>query len=183
MLKNVYKMVNYDNSIIYKICCKDLTIKEIYVGGTTNFTRRKYEHRTNCRCPKSKKHNRPVYKFIRDNGTMKNWDIIILERFKAIDKEDLRQKEREWIEKLEPTLNCQKLPYRTDEDIKKWRKEYSIKISDKNKVKCKNWYYENKERVDKYKKEKIECDCGSIVSRTNLTRHKKSKKHLKFLQP
>ena len=175
-------MVNYDNSVIYKICCKDLTIKEIYVGGTTNFTRRKQEHRTNSRCPKSKKHNRPVYQFIKNNGTIKNWDIIILERFKAIDKDDLRKKEREWIEKLQPTLNCQKLPYRTEEDIKKYKKEYSIKISDENKVRCKKWYNDNKERVKKYRSEQIECECGSIIRKHNLYRHRKSKKHLKFLE-
>ena len=35
----------------------------------------------------------------------------------------------------------------------------------------------NKERISQQKKQKIECDCGSIVSRVHIARHKRSKKH------
>jgi predicted GIY-YIG superfamily endonuclease len=37
-------MVNYIKTIMYKIVCKDLTVKAGYVGGTTDFTSRKKEH-------------------------------------------------------------------------------------------------------------------------------------------
>ena len=157
-------MLNFDNSVIYKICCNDLEIKDVYVGSTTNFTRRKYEHRTDCRCPKSKRHNTPVYKFIRDNGGIDNWSIIIVERFKAIDKDDLKMKEREWIEKLQTTLNCIKKSYRTKEesiiDDKECQKKYKLKNSFK-----------------------VECDiCGSILSKHYLNYHKKRSKTCMKLQ-
>jgi group I intron endonuclease len=159
-------MLNYDNSIIYKICCNDLSIKDIYVGATTNFKRRKNEHKTNCRCPKSKKHNRPVYKFIRDNGGIDNWSIIILERFKAIDKEDLKQKEREWFEKLEAKLNYQ-YPSRT-------LKEY-------NKSEKRRQYHKNYRNTEEFKKkshaknkERINCpNCNKEMARASLSKHKK----------
>ena len=35
------KEINYQNTIIYKIRCKDLNIKDVYVGHTTNFIQRK----------------------------------------------------------------------------------------------------------------------------------------------
>ena len=35
----------YSKNIIYKICCKDITIKDIYVGQTTNITKRRYNHK------------------------------------------------------------------------------------------------------------------------------------------
>ena len=38
----------YNNTIIYKIVCNDLNIKDLYVGHTTDFTKRKYKHRLNC---------------------------------------------------------------------------------------------------------------------------------------
>ena len=34
----------YMNTLIYKICCKDETIKDIYIGQTTNFDVRKFYH-------------------------------------------------------------------------------------------------------------------------------------------
>ena len=33
--------INYQNTIIYKICCNDLNVKHVYVGHTTNFINRK----------------------------------------------------------------------------------------------------------------------------------------------
>jgi len=31
--------IDYSNTLIYKITCKDLLINEVYVGHTTNFDR------------------------------------------------------------------------------------------------------------------------------------------------
>ena len=58
-------MVKYDESSIYKLCCKNPEIKEEYVGSTTNFTRRKTEHKGTCNNENGKKFNIPVYVFIR----------------------------------------------------------------------------------------------------------------------
>ena len=33
---------------IYKIYCKDESIKDIYIGSTSNFKRRKRDHRSRC---------------------------------------------------------------------------------------------------------------------------------------
>ena len=38
-------MVNYENSVIYKLCCTDPTVTEVYVGSTTNFRKRKNQHK------------------------------------------------------------------------------------------------------------------------------------------
>ena len=35
-------VVDYSNTIIYKIYCKNEMVTDIYVGHTTNFTKRKY---------------------------------------------------------------------------------------------------------------------------------------------
>ena len=38
------KEIDYSNTHFYKIVCKDLNIKDCYVGHTTNFKNKKYEH-------------------------------------------------------------------------------------------------------------------------------------------
>jgi hypothetical protein len=66
------KNVNYENTVIYKIVCNDLTITDLYVGNTTNFTKRKGQHKNSCINEKSKSYNLKIYKIIRENG---GWEI------------------------------------------------------------------------------------------------------------
>ena len=40
--------IDYSNAIIYKIVCNNLNITDVYVGHTTQFTKRKNIHK--CRC-------------------------------------------------------------------------------------------------------------------------------------
>ena len=40
--------INYSSTIMYKICCKDTLITEIYIGHTTNFIQRKNQHKISC---------------------------------------------------------------------------------------------------------------------------------------
>ena len=76
-------MVNYGQSSIYKLVCRDPLITEIYVGSTTNFYQRKSHHKQSCNNPDNKDHNIYVYQFIRDNGGWINWDFIEIEEYKA----------------------------------------------------------------------------------------------------
>ena len=39
------KFIDYSNTIIYKIYCKDENVKNIYVGHTTDFEVRKNSHK------------------------------------------------------------------------------------------------------------------------------------------
>ena len=38
--------IDYSNTIIYKIRCKDINVSDIYIGHTTNFVKRKNQHKT-----------------------------------------------------------------------------------------------------------------------------------------
>ena len=75
--------INYDNTYFYKICCKDITIKEIYIGQTTDFTRRKSCHKQSCNNANSLGYNIRLYKFIRENGGWDHWDMILIENCKC----------------------------------------------------------------------------------------------------
>jgi hypothetical protein len=44
------------------------------------------------------------------------------------------------------------------------------------------WYQENKEKHLNKMKEKMQCECGCIVTRSHLARHKKSNIHNKNIE-
>ena len=50
----------------------------------------------------------------------------------------------------------------------------------KNKDYFNKWYYENWDKRRNYLKEKITCECGSIITRGAKFEHGKTKKHLKY---
>jgi len=174
-------MVNYSQSIIYKICCRNPDIKEIYIGSTTNFYRRKQQHKNRCNNSNDKSYNLNVYKFIRANGNWDNWDMIIIEKFECNDKLELHKQERYILEQLGASLNSN-IPNRSSKEYreknkekkKEYLKEYYENNKEKNKQKNKEYYEKNKEEINKKMKEKVECDiCNKVMNRGNLNRHNK----------
>lgn len=140
--------MNYSNTIIYKIVCRDVSIKECYVGQTTNVIKRKYYHKSICNNINSKNYNIYIYQFIRENGNWDNWDIIEIEKYEAVDKLDAGKRERYWIETLQATLN-KVIPTRT-------HKEYYEENKDKTTQYLKEYYEENKVKLKEHRKEYIE---------------------------
>ena len=180
--------VNYNKSIIYKLCCKDPLITDIYVGSTTNFRKRKFNHKSNCINKNNKGYNYYVYQFIRDNGDFDNWDMIMVEEYSCENKKQLDTRERYWIEQLKSSLN-KKIPARTKKEwiqdnitkIKDKRKQYIIDNKDKINQQVRQYNIDNKDKITEYKKEQIECDiCNSLIRRDNLSKHKKTLKCIKF---
>ena len=60
------------------------------------------------------------------------------------------------------------------EQIKEQEKKYREEHKEKIKEREKEYYIQNN-------KEKIKCECGSIVNKSSLIRHKKTKKHIKLM--
>ena len=146
--------------VIYKIYCKDSTITDYYIGSTKNLYNRKRCHK--CRYNKQSKYK--LYNFIRNNGGYNNFDYEILEE---IFIGNLKQYEREYIEKLKPTLNCV-VPNRIGKE--------SVKFKNK------NFWDKNKDRLNKERREKIKCDCGILLNKNSIYKHKKSTKHQKLVK-
>ena len=152
--------IDYSKTIIYKIVCKDVNIKDCYVGQTTDFTERKSCHKSRCNNINDKDYNIYVYQFIREHGGWINFDMIEVEKYNAIDKLDACKRERFCIEQLKSTLNKQ-LPTRTKLewliDNKEHLKEIIKKYRNQNKVHYKEYQKEyqelNKVHYKKYQKE------------------------------
>ena len=94
--------IDYSNTIIYKIYCKDETITDIYVGHTTNFIQRKYQHKISS---SSLDNKLKIYNTIRANGGWTNWDMIEIAKYNCKDHTEARIKEQEHYEQLKATLN------------------------------------------------------------------------------
>jgi hypothetical protein len=188
--------MNYETGAIYKIVCKDLNIKDLYVGSTSRFENRIHHHISVCNNPLSKAYNYHVYDFIRQNGGFENWQILLVEYYPCNDRHELQKREREVMEQLNATLNVRKAII-TPEEVKIYSEKYYKDNKDTYKAHNKNYYeshkevyktkYYNKDKAkEKYTKEKqaepkIICECGSEFIKTCKTAHSRTKKHQGYL--
>jgi hypothetical protein len=135
--------IDYSKTIIYRIVCKDPTIRECYVGSTTNFKNRKRTHKSNCNI-QTKDYNMNVYQFIRANGGWYNFDMIEIEKYNAIDKLSQSKRERYWLEFYQSTLNM-RIPSQTQNDWTEINREHILEYR-------KNYYDKNKEEILEHNK-------------------------------
>ena len=95
-------IIDYSNTIIYKIFCKDPNVSDIYVGHTTNFVQRKHAHKQNSMNSKSPCYDLKLYKIIRDNGGWDNWKITELEKYDACQtKQQSLDRVKMWQKRLD----------------------------------------------------------------------------------
>ena len=103
-------------------------------------------------------------------------------------REDNKQKRLEYLKKYRQA-NIEKI----SEKEKEYREQNREKISEKNKKyreqnrekmqELQKQYYEaNKQKLLEKLKEKITCECGSVVRKSDIRRHEKSIKHQKYLE-
>lgn len=152
--------IDYSNACIYKLVCNDINIHECYVGSTTNFSQRKRDHKSICNNEKSKNHNLYVYKFIRDHGGWDNWSMIEIEKYECNDGNELRARERYYIEFLKAELN-KIIPSRTTEEyyqdnkdkIDEYRKQYQHEHKQEKKEYDKQYRIEHKQEKKEYAKQ------------------------------
>ncbi len=151
--------IDYSKTIIYKIVCNDLNITDIYVGSTTDFIRRKNEHKRCCNNEKSKKYNLKVYQIIRQNGGWDNFTMIEIEKYPCNDSNEAHARERYYLELLNAKLNIQ-IPTRTMQEYgKKYKEANKEKIAELNK----EYYESNKEKIKEKRKQYKEANKNKIA--------------------
>ena len=185
--------MDYQNGKIYKLICSET--QKIYIGSTcSTLVKRLHQHK--------RKYNNCMSK------TFIEPQIFLIEDFPCERKEQLTGRERYYIENFDCVNKV--IPGRTGKeyyqdnkdkinqiskeyhsknqnniDYQNKRKEYSEKNKDKVSQMKKEYYKKNKEKIlEKMKeknKEKITCECGSIIRILTIPRHERSKKHLNFL--
>jgi hypothetical protein len=153
--------INYQNTIIYKIVCKDLLVTECYVGHTTEFIKRKWNHKSRCNNINDKKHNLYIYTFIRENGGWDNWVMIEIEKYSCLDVNEACKRERYYIELLKAELN-KVIPTRTKKEYnneniefsKEYQKEYQTEYYKQHKDHLLKKYQQNKDEISRKNRER-----------------------------
>ena len=156
----------------YKIVCKDLAISDFYIGHTTDFKKRKAEHKK--KCNNENLSCLPIYLFMRANGGWDNFDMILLERRSCQDTLDARRIERKFIEELKPSLN-RHIPSRTPSEYYQENKEHMLEC-------VREYYKNNKEKIDEWRNTTFTCECGGTYMNHNKARHAKTAKHQDYLK-
>mmetsp|Transcript_23477 Transcript_23477/g.27576 ORF Transcript_23477/g.27576 Transcript_23477/m.27576 type:complete len:159 (+) Transcript_23477:90-566(+) len=150
--------VDYSKIVIYKIQhIEDESL--IYVGSTTDFTRRKAQHKSVCYNRNNTGFNYKKYQMIRENGGWDMFQMIEIEKYPCTDKRQAEKREDEIMRELKTNMNSHKA-YLEIEEKRKYQKEYHIQY---------------------YNKEKITCECGCVIVKKCLIPHMKTKKHINLM--
>jgi len=179
--------IDYSKTIVYKIINYDFP-DLLYVGSTTNFTKRKQQHKERCFNQNSIKYNLKLYKTIRENGNWESWFMVKICDYPCNNKREAEQEEDRYMMELKANMNMR----RAFQTRKQYREENKDKIHDNkkqyyedNKENIKEnrrqYYEDNKEKIKEKRSIKCTCVCGSIIQHSEKTSHIKSIKHQKYL--
>jgi hypothetical protein len=186
-------MTNYSKGVIYKFECNETG--KIYFGSTVNYNQRIRKQKHDCQRwldGKLKLTNKKTYRvdystsfeIIKNN----NYTVSIVEEFPCKTKKELTDRERYYIQNTENVVN-KNIPNRT-------QKEWIQDNPDKFKAIQKKWIQKHQEQICLARKEYrsrnlekirerqtiiVNCECGSSVQQNNISYHKKSKKHLRYI--
>jgi hypothetical protein len=146
--------IDYSRTVIYRISCNDLP-DFIYVGSTTDFVKRKNQHKCYSKTKECK-----LYQIMRENGGWDNWRICIIEEYPDCKNcIEQRMREQKWIDELNGNLNMKKA-YISEEELKEKNKKYLKEYYKENKEQIleeqKEYAEQHKEEIKEYKKEYTE---------------------------
>lgn len=130
----------FSNGKIYRLV--NNVDDEVYVGSTVQtLAKRKGGHKTDARrCPDFK-----VYKHLNNIG-WDNVEIVLIENYSCNCKDELKARERYWIDEIKPSLN-KIVPLRTF-------KEYYVDNQDKLKEYQKSYREANKDKIQEKDRER-----------------------------
>jgi len=159
--------MDYKNGKIYRIVCEETGLQ--YIGSTcSTLVKRLSGHKRNKRCA--------CKDFI-------NPKIFLIEDYPCDRKDQLLMRERFHMENVD-CINMRK-PIVSNQETTERRRISSLDYYHNNKEKTLEYRKKYREEHVEYKSlkasQKIICECGSIVARSSLTRHKKNKKHQLFI--
>lgn len=195
----------YQEGKIYKIVCN--ITGEIYYGSTIKTLEERLRlHKQNKNCVSRNIINRGDYKIelIKDYPCDSKYELVeeeskYIRENKCINfiiphrtqkqyiednKEKIAQQMKEYNEKHKKEIQDCKKKWKENnkEEIKQQMKKYYEDNKEELKEYSKDYYEKNKKEISKKRKEKIKCECGALVSSCNLTKHKKTFKHIKLME-
>ena len=96
--------INYNNCCMYKIeHIEDDSL--LCVGFTTNFNKRKGDHKSRINNVNGNKYNYKLYQMRRENGGWKNFNMIEIEKYPCSDRREAEKRETEIMKELKASMN------------------------------------------------------------------------------
>ena len=170
-------MVKYENSKIYKIVCNKTGL--IYIGSTCEkyISKRLQHHLGNYK--HWLKNNKSPYMSSFEIFKNGDYEIQLIENVNCNDIYELKNRKRYHIENND-CVNIN-VPNRTHNEYIKTKK-----YKQKKAVRDKRYREKSGEKLLEKKRqfnnEKVKCECGCLVNRGNLLRHKKGEKHVNLIE-
>ena len=136
------KPTDYSRCVMYQIKCNDPEVDHVYVGHTTDFTKRKSKHKTD-----SKSSDRKLYRTIRENGGWDNFKMLQVETFPCNNKREAEAREDQLMTALKANMN-QIRAFMTAEQICERKKQYREANKEQLAERRKQHYQANKEHIN-----------------------------------
>jgi GIY-YIG catalytic domain len=192
------KPIDWSKCMFYRLVCRDISVRECYVGQTCNEVKRRNKHNSCCNNEKSPSHNYFVYQFIREHGGWQNWQLLVHEKLPMNNEVEAAIRERFWLEHYKAKLNkCvpsrTKAEYNVDnrDKIKEDHAKYDATHREEKGEYNSNYYIEHRNHIKEqsaawklanaaYSKTKHECACGGRYTTAGHCDHIKTKMHIAF---
>ena len=193
--------VDYQGGKIYTI--RAPATDKYYIGSTTQtLPKRLYKHRNNLKCYQNGKYpNITSFQILELEGAY----IELLETYPCNSRAELERREgqlirehrdncvnrivvgrtvKEYREENKEEINAKLREYReaNKETIKAKHREYHAANKETLNAKNREYREANKDAIKAKKAEKIMCECGASVSRGYISGHRKTDKHIKFIE-
>ena len=188
--------MSYENGKIYKI--ESSQGNKVYVGSTTKkyLSQRMDKHRDSYKqWKKGNEQGICTSSILFEEYGIENCQIILIENCPCNSKDEMRAREAFHIKSSEHCVN-KVIPQRTPLEYynenkgamnaisrsyyanhKEEHKEYLERTKEHRHEQGNAYYHQHKDEYNKLRTTKITCECGCIVSKCNLTNHKKTAKH------
>jgi hypothetical protein len=161
--------IDYSKTLIYKIQHED-DESLLYIGHTTNFAKRKCEHKRCCNSENDKLHNIKLYKMLRDNGGWECFKMVVIKPFPCENKLQADAEEDRVMLEFKSNINNnsavdskEQLDNSTiDEYHKEYHKKYYLEFGDIIKEYNKNYKAKNFDKIKENNKQYYIKNCGII---------------------
>ena len=163
--------IDYSKCEMYQIVCKDEELDYMYVGHTTNWTKRKNKHKSDALTSERK-----LYQTIRENGGWDNFKMLQIESFPCNNRREAEAREDKLMTELKANMNhyraCRsKQQYHEEnkEQIHERRKQHYEANREQILERQKQHHQANKEQINERKKQHYEAN----KERNNARRRKR----------
>ncbi len=202
--------MDYANGKIYRIVCEE-THRQ-YIGSTcTTLVKRLSNHKSKWNKCKSNNFVNPKIFLIEDYPCERKDQLLMRERYHientecvnlhnpisspeeklqkkkeyyAIHSKEIVEKNREYNKqwRIDNKEHCKMRDAKYRSEHLEDKKQYYLDNSGAIKERSKKNYEKNKVNILSYQREQLLCECGSVLSRANMKKHKTTKKHHKLLE-